>query len=443
MATLNKVSTSVSGKTHEGGVARKQTPERELERSVMACLLWEDTFYESGESIADRIAKNVAKVKAETVLQLADKARNQMYLRHVPLLLAREMARLDTHKPYVRETLNRVIKRADELTEFLAIYWKDKKQPLSNQVKKGLADAFTKFSEYDLAKYNRDKDIKLRDVLFLSHAKPKDAEQAALWKRLINDELAVPDTWEVAISAAKGNDAKVREEWTRLLVENKLGGLALLRNLRNMMQAGVDKKIVREAIQRNNFKMVLPFRFFAAAQHVQAQWGLDDVIEDAMLRACQTLPKLQGTTALLVDNSGSMQTALSQKSDLTRSLAARALGVLVREVCEEAIIVAFGTQPIRIKNNLRGAALSEAILKANTGWSTYVGAAVDSVKKDAPDRTIVITDEQGHDKTSQPHALGYMLNVASYQPSIAYGKWTSMTGFSENLVRYIAENEGA
>lgn len=440
MASLNKVSTSVSGKTHEGGVARKQTPERELERSVLACLLWENTFYESGDSIAVRIASNVPKVSGEKVLALADKARNKMYLRHVPLLLAREMA--VHHKPYVRETLNRIIQRADELTEFLAIYWKDGKQPLSNQVKKGLADAFTKFSEYDLAKYNRDKEIKLRDVLFLSHAKPKDEAQAALWKRLINDELATPDTWEVAISAAKGDEKKVRDEWYRLLSERKLGGLALLRNLRNIMQAGVDKQVVRSAINENQFKMVLPFRFFAAAQNVLPQWGLDDVIEDAMLRACKTLPKLEGATALLVDNSGSMQTQLSAKSDLTRSLAARALGVLVREVCEEPIIVAFGTNPVRIKNNLRGAALSDAILKANTGWSTYVGEAVKSVSGDKPDRTIVITDEQGHDRTSQPYGLGYMLNVASYQPSIAYGKWTSMTGFSENLIRYIAESEG-
>jgi 60 kDa SS-A/Ro ribonucleoprotein len=441
LASLNTVATTVSGVTHEGGVARKQTPERELERSVMACLLWEDTFYESGESIAARIAKNVAKVHPETVSQMADKARNQMYLRHVPLFLAREMARLDTHKPYVRQTLNRVIQRADELAEFLAIYWKDGKQPLSNQVKKGLADAFTKFSEYDLAKYNRDKEIKLRDVLFLCHAKPKDTAQEALWKRLIDGTLETPDTWEVAISAAKGDENKVREEWTRLLVERKLGGLALLRNLRNMMQAGVDKKIVREAIQNNSFKMVLPFRFFAAAQHVQASWGLDDVIEDAMLRACRTLPKLEGSTAVIIDNSGSMSAPLSAKSDLTRSSAARALAVLVREVCEEPIIVAFGTTPVRIKNNLRGDALSEAIRRAATGWSTYVGAAVKSVADEKPHRTIVITDEQGHDKTTQPHNLGYMLNVASYQPSIAYGRWTSMTGFSENLVRYIVESE--
>jgi hypothetical protein len=34
---------------------------------------------------------------------------------------------------------------ADELSEFVAIYWKDGRVPLSGQVKKGLAAAFPKF----------------------------------------------------------------------------------------------------------------------------------------------------------------------------------------------------------------------------------------------------------------------------------------------------------
>ena len=54
-----------------------------------------------------------------------------------------------------------------------------------------------------------------------------------MWKRLIAGELAVPDTWEVALSSG----ANKREAWERLLREQKLGALALLRNLRNMREA--------------------------------------------------------------------------------------------------------------------------------------------------------------------------------------------------------------
>src|SRR5438270_1287440 len=141
--------------THEGAPARHISAEQELRRSVLACMLWEDQFYEDGVAIAGRIRELVPKVAAEKVAALAVEARERMKLRHAPLLVVREMARHKTHRHLVAETLSRVIRRADELAEFVAIYWKDGRVPLSGQVKKGLAAAFPKFDEYQLAKYDR------------------------------------------------------------------------------------------------------------------------------------------------------------------------------------------------------------------------------------------------------------------------------------------------
>ena len=189
-------------RTHEGAPAAIITPELALRRSVFACMLWENEFYESGVSIAGRIRELVPKVAAEKVAALAAEARTAMKLRHAPLLLVREMARHATHRGLVAETLVRVIQRADELAEFVAIYWADGRRPLSAQVKKGLAAAFVRFDEYSLAKYDRAGAVRLRDVLFLSHAKPMTSDQALVWRRLIAGELATPDTWEVALSSA-------------------------------------------------------------------------------------------------------------------------------------------------------------------------------------------------------------------------------------------------
>src|SRR5215211_2157000 len=61
--------------THEGAPARNISHEEMLRRSVMACLLWEKTFYEDGVEIADRIAELVPKVKPEVVAALAMEAR--------------------------------------------------------------------------------------------------------------------------------------------------------------------------------------------------------------------------------------------------------------------------------------------------------------------------------------------------------------------------------
>src|SRR5689334_22767063 len=303
-----------SKRTHEGAPAKHISAEQELRRSVLACMLWEDQFYEDGVAIAGRIRELVPKVAAEQVAALAVEAREKMKLRHAPLLLVREMARLATHRQHVAETLLRVVQRADELSEFVALYWSDGKQPLSAQVKKGLAAAFTKFDEYALAKYDRASPVKLPDVLFLCHAKPVDAAQAELWKRLVAGELATPDTWEVALSAG----AEKRKAWERLLNENKLGALALLRNLRNMAEAKVDEQVVRTGLYRMKTERVLPFRFIAAARYAP-QW--EPELEKAMLRALgsqtsEGQARLPGKTVLLVDVSGSMDAPLSRRAEM-------------------------------------------------------------------------------------------------------------------------------
>jgi hypothetical protein len=151
MARLNLLNLNFGPRTHEGAPARNISTDLQLRRSVLACLLRESQFYEDGVEIAGRIAQLVPKVEAEKVAALAVEAREKMKLRHAPLLLVREMARYATHRGFVAETLAQVIQRADELAEFVAIYWKDGRVPLSAQVKKGLAAAFPKFDAYALA----------------------------------------------------------------------------------------------------------------------------------------------------------------------------------------------------------------------------------------------------------------------------------------------------
>src|SRR3984957_14076858 len=96
-------------RTHEGAPAVRVTPELALRRSVLACMLWEDEFYEDGVAIAGRVRELVPKVDAAKVAALAVEARTAMKLRHAPLLLVREMARHATHRALVAETMTRVI----------------------------------------------------------------------------------------------------------------------------------------------------------------------------------------------------------------------------------------------------------------------------------------------------------------------------------------------
>ena len=426
--------------THEGAPARHTGVLAQLRRSVLSCLLWESEFYEDGVEIGKRIADLTAQCKPEDVAMLAVEARERMHLRHVPLLLLRELARhplIKDRPQLLSKAMGKVLQRADEPAEFLALYWKDKKQPLSKQVKRGLAWSMRRFGEYDLAKYNRDAEITLRDVLFMSHAKPKDETQAVLWKKLAANELATPDTWEVRLSA--GADKK--ETFERLIREKKLGYFALIRNLRNMEQAGVDVQLVHEAIlaRKGGADKILPFRYIAAARHAkqfEPQLGI------AMQAALAELPKLAGTTIVLVDNSGSMSARLSGKSEMTRADAAAGVAIVTRGVCESVRVFVFSDNCVEVPPRA-GIALRDAIHTATRMGGTQLGAAVTAVGKLPHDRLIVITDEQSADRVPDPKGLGYMINVASNRNGVGYGKWLHVDGWSDAVVRFMTEHERA
>jgi 60 kDa SS-A/Ro ribonucleoprotein len=463
-------------RTHEGAPAAKITPKQQLLRSVMSCMLWEDTFYEDGVEIAERIRDLVHKVPLDEVRNIAVEARTRMKLRHVPLLIAREMARhpLRAANPgIVSQTIYEVIQRPDELAEFLAIYWMDDPmQPISKQAKLGLARAFTKFNEHQLAKYNGGKkDIKLRDVLFLCHAKPADLpddaqpwtrEQRAhynklnefhkrelvqhlrpngftdgelLYGRLVHNQLQIPDTWEVQLSAG----ANKNETFTRLMNEGKLGALAFLRNLRNMNNAGVSQALIRQYGDQLQWDRVLPFRFIAAAQHAP---DLKPDLERWMFKCTKDMQRLSGNTLLLVDISGSMMSPISGKSDLSRTHAAQALAMLLHEICETVVIVPFEDHVhASIHPKYAGFALANKLKAENCG--TDLGGAVRYANHRGYDRLIVLTDEQSASLVDNPVGRGYMINVAAYKNGVGYGDWLHIDGFSEAVVDYIQQHEAS
>lgn len=435
MAKLNIKWPKFTEKTHEGAPAARINALQQLRRSVLACMLWESGFYESGEDVAERIKSLVAECKPDDVAALAVEARTKQKLRHAPLLLARELARHPKlYGGIAAQTICDVVQRADELAEFLALYWADGKQPLSKQVKTGLACAFNKFDEYALAKYNRDSTIKLRDVLFMVHAKPKDEAQAALWKRLIDNQLAAPDTWEVALSGG----ANKRETWERLIKERKLGALAFLRNLRNMQQAGVSESAIFAGLDEMKTERVLPFRFISAARYAP-QW--ESKIEPAMLKCLAGREKLPGKTVLLIDVSGSMDSAISAKSDLQRIDAANGLAILARELCDEVAVYSFSEKLVRVPDR-RGFALRDAVHNSQPHSGTLLGRAVEQINtKESYTRLIVLTDEQSHDVVPNPKALGYMVNIATDKNGVGYGAWTHIDGWSEAVFDYIGESE--
>ena len=429
--------------TFEGGVAEHQTALEELTRAVSTCLLWENTFYEKGNDIAKRIEELCRKVRLQDVAMLAIHARENLKLRHVPLFLLRQLLKYQPNAifpPYfVADTIKKVIQRPDEIAELLSIYWKtNDKKALPAQLKKGLAAAFTKFNEYQLAKWNKqDRDVKLRDALFLCHAKPVTMGQAYLWKSLVDGTLATPDTWEVALSA--GADKK--ETWERLISENRIGAMAILMNLRNMIQAGVDRKWIAQAITKTPRSKALPFRYITAFKYAP---GYAQEISDAMEASVAKLNKLVGNTLIVIDVSGSMDATISQKSQLTRMETAAALAVLFRYVTPQCSVWTFSQSLVEVPN-YKGLPLVRGIVESQQHGGTYLAKALMALQRREPkiNRIIVITDEQAHDGIIPCWAEhGYIVNVAPYKPGLdTHNGWTRISGWSERLVDWISYEE--
>lgn len=468
--------------THEGGRAVVNTsPIMELRRATLACLLWEDTFYESGSALAQRIDALVPQCSYTDLQDLVLESRELMHLRHVPLYLVNQMLKVPAFKSLgLKNLIARVVQRADEITELLAMYWKDAPgAPLAFQLKEGLKHALNKFTAWELAKYNGKAQVRLRDALFMVHAKPvtnvlagefpgdgalvpaikrgkrkldpllKGGVDAYVrgpvrrhtghhFTRLANDSLESPDTWEVALSA--GKDKKTT--FSQLLEEHKLGGLALLRNLRGMVDAGVDTQLIQRAISTHPFTRVLPFRFITALKHAPQFGGF---LEAAMLRACQGLPKLPGTTIIVVDGSGSMTDKVSGKSELTRFDAAVAMAMLAKEQCEDARVFFFNRTCQEVGTYARGFALKDAAeLKGFPSGGTFLGQAITYARDKVGGfaRIIVLTDEQSQDEVGAPGGRGYMVNLATFENGVGYGPWVRINGWSEHVLRFILAVEG-
>ena len=356
-------------KNYEGADAYTMSPALELYASVVTTSLG-DKFYESDQKRVQRLRELIAKNDPQFVAKLAIYAREQMYLRSVPLVLAVELAKVHRGDSLVSRTVARVVQRADEITELLAYYAvangrnKAKKlNLLSKQVQKGLAEAFNKFDEYQLAKYNRATEVKLKDALFLVHPKAKDEAQQALFNKLINDELAMPYTWETSLSArgqqsfanAEEKRAAFRASWEELIDSGKLGYMAMLRNLRNILEAEVSADRLRKvctvlgdarAVVRSK---QLPFRFLAAYREIKTlnrdeSTQVLNALEAAARASAENIPGFDESVRVLIacDVSGSMQRTISPKSKVQNYDIGLMLGMLLQHRCRRVTTGIFG-----------------------------------------------------------------------------------------------------
>ena len=404
-ATLNK----------EGGLAFSLSPKAELTQLVASCFVNEQRFYDSsGSDSIDRIAQLVdivAEEDPEYVVQLAVYARHVLYLRSVSEYLIVLASRHLKARKFVRKYVPHVLTRADQPTEALACLigieghvgrLGDGK--LAKSLQRGIADALHNFNEYDLGKYLKaDAEVKLSDVIKLTHPKAWGNEKkAALWKKVLENKLESPDTWEV-ITAQEGSNT---ESWTK--AAKVMPYFATLRNLRNLLQHKVemtgvlDRLTKRDAVLNNK---LFPFRYYSAyssIEDIQSEYtsATLDAIETAMDISVENLPVLPGKTLIAADNSGSMDHQISDKSTVTARDIANMLLSMGHKMCEVPLTVVFATDCKQVNIPKRNGVISG--MKAAQEVAGRVGEATYGYKvikllvdnKIKVDRIVLLTDEQ-------------------------------------------------
>ena len=447
---LNFRSNATPVRNHENAPAYPLTPAQELYAAVATAAL-SDQFYESADTRLARLRELVARSDPQFVARLAVYAREQLYLRSVPLVLAVELARLHRGDNLVSRLVARVVQRADEIPELLAFYAQANARTgvktlgrLSKQVRHGLALAFNKFDAYQLAKYDRDgAAVRLRDALFLVHPKPRSEAQQAVFDQLVAGTLPVPYTWETELSAAgqvaytspDERQAAIARTWQTLVASRRLGYMALLRNLRNLLEANVNAETLAltcatlaDAGQVARARQ-LPFRFLAAyrevlALEVGAAPPVLAALEAAIGGSARNLRGFGADTRVVVacDVSGSMQQPISPRSKVLLYDVGLVLGMLLQSRCQHVVTGIFG-------NTWKRVALPQGQVLRNVqelyrregevGYATNGHLVVQDLRqrREVVDKVLLFTDCQlwdstGHGNTLAQEWAAYRANVA-------------------------------
>ncbi len=336
-----------------GGQAHAQSPELEF-ASLLLTSFVEDKFYESRSDTLDRVSALLdEKVAPEFAAKAAVYARDQFNMRSISHVVGAELAQRVKGSEWMRPFVKNVIVRVDDMLEILAYYeGKYGRRPVPNALKRGIRDAFDKFDGYQLAKYRGEgREISLVDVVNLVHPVPTDRNCDAL-SQLVAGALRSTDTWETKLTQAgqraesnQDRAEKKAEAWAEMVLSRRIGYMALVRNLRNIIQdapevvgEAAEMLVQPEAVRRSR---MLPFRFVTARKELaklkKAQrnrknsksiWEsirdffdppaqvtvvktepVDDVLK-ALDRATEiapsNVPRLEGRTLVAVDDSGSM-----------------------------------------------------------------------------------------------------------------------------------------
>lgn len=394
MARFNKIAPITKTKNLAGGKAYAQTSRQEF-LSILFTSFLKDQFYRSADDTITRVKELISKEDKKFVAKAAIYARTKLGMRSISHLVASEIAKMVKGEQWSKSFFEKIIHRPDDMTEIAACYMNTYGKPMPNSMKKGFAKALEGLDAYKLAKYRMEgKDVSMVDLVNLVH--PKNTEAI---RKLVKGELKNTETWESKLSQAgqSDEDADVAkaDAWGTLLKEGKLGYMALLKNLRNILEQAPEcvdmacEQLVNvEAIRKS---LVLPFRFTTAYNELEKinADGTRKVLialSKATDLSMANVPSFPGKTLVVLDVSGSM-TSVMEKAALFTSVLYKAcdadLMLFAQDARYETLMPTDAT--LSIAKRLRD--------MANGGGTNFF--SIWETMNRAYDRIVILSDMQG------------------------------------------------
>lgn len=472
MTSLNKKGTPSKGSvpnavSYNGNPQFSKKDADQLYELIVMSLYGKDNYYESSDVQLQRLQELTNSVVSsgnfDFIANAALHARHVMNIRSMPIVLtvlfAKSLRDQKKHYANMRKLVCDVIARCDQLTDLysFALSTFGSKKAIPMAIKRGVADATNKFGEYAYGKYDSKGAVKLKDILRIVHPTAKNEEQASIFEKIMKDTLAVPYTWETELSINGQKPESERKSkkdlWTELVVSEKLGYMALLRNLRNILDASVDPgTIATVAARLSNPDEVkkskqLPFRFTNAITAVEGHSNtkLKTALSKAIDASLGNLPQIGENVWIIIDCSGSMNgTPFSQAC-----LFAAALGKANTDSTNVKVTM-FSDSAFHVAIDTNSSVLSivDTLTRKNQGGGTNLQAALDMKPKlgFVPDTVIVLSDMQVDSLTSKDPAklfgtdvVKVAINLQPYEstPLATVKGWYQLSGFSERLFDFI------
>lgn len=424
MASPNAVQSKARTATTNlaGGVAYIQDAKSQIVALLLTSFL-EDKFYESAASQLERI-QTLVRQEPDFSRKAAVYARKVFGMRSISQVVAAEVAACAPGTPGIRKMIADVCQRPDDMAGIVAYYRANHGEKLPSSIIKGLRLAFDNFSTYQLLKYKMEtRDWKMVDIINVVRPRFNEFNQAAI-KALVSgteaegaSETTSADTWEVAMNKARAledkDEAKEAEaaEWMRLIAEDKLGYMALLRNLGRIYEYASDDVLATalERIQdpeRVAKSRQFPYRFYTAIKVLREGGKVSGEVLGAIATALDhsvaNIPKFPGKTLVAIDTSGSMSGGwgLSQHSVACPAEIAALFGCALAKV-NDVDVCQFGTTAEfeTLNPNDSVAGQMDYILgrQGRTGHGTSLSAPLEIAGQRGTryDRIIWITDMQG------------------------------------------------